>query len=80
MTKIKQAMVKDVSDKFGPDAVKVIEYLYDTGLLDDARARKHIATVRVFEMMQRTKMSVLCIHEVVGEDLGISRRTLRGLA
>jgi hypothetical protein len=80
MSKIKDAMIKDVSGKFGPDAVKVIEYLYDTGLLDDARARKHIAAIRVFEMMQKTKMSVLCIHEVIGEDLGVSRRTLRSLA
>lgn len=80
MSKMRVLMSRDVADKFGPDAVKVIDYLYDTGLLDDARARKHLATVRIFQMLASTRLSVLQIHEEVGEDLGISRRTLRALA
>lgn len=80
MTKMRSMMMRDVSEKFGPDAVRVIEYLYDTGLLDDSRARQHLARIKVFEMMVSTRLSELQIHETIGEDLGISRRTLRSLA
>jgi hypothetical protein len=80
MSKMRDMMRKDIADKFGPDAVRIVDYLYDTCLLDDSRARQHLARVRVFDMMLRTKWSELQIHEVVGEDLGVSRRTLRSLA
>lgn len=71
MSKMKEALKRDVMDRFGEGAAKCIEYLFENGVLDDGLARRHIVKVEVFKRMMNTRTDEKQIHSDVGEDVGL---------
>mgnify|MGYP003421971922 FL=1 len=72
MSKLKEELKSDASMRFGPDAMAVIDYLFDMGTLNDISARNHMVKVRVFDRMLTTKESGRLIAETVSDDYPIT--------
>ena len=68
---MRDALRKDVAERFGEGAANAIRYLFEHGTLDDSLARRHVVKVEVFHRLMTTKTNEKQIHSDVGEDVGL---------
>jgi hypothetical protein len=76
MSKVKDRLLKEIEEKFGPDAPVVIEYLFDAGTLDDCLARRHVIRSEMYSRLTNPrllKFSKRRIEEDLAEDFGLTR-------
>lgn len=79
MSRVKEELIKDLTQKFGAHAGPMVEYLFDMGILDDVLARKHVVKVEVFRRMTASTTPERTIHEQVGWDYGLTRQRIHQL-
>ena len=73
MSKMKDAMRLDIVSRFGEDAGKALDYLFDYGTIDDQMARNHNICVEMFKRLQTTRTSRRQLEHDIAEDFGLSR-------
>jgi len=73
MSRVKDELKADIRQRFGHDADKVIDYLFDRGTLDDCLARQHVAKSRFERLYIVSTSSARQVMEDVAFDLGLTR-------
>ncbi len=77
MTRVKEELIKDLQEKFGPQARPIMEYLFDMETVDDFIAREHVIKIKVFDRMKKDSTTPeYIVHEEVGEEYGTTRETV----
>lgn len=79
MSKVKEALIADLSQKTGMDCRAVVEELFKRGTLDDCLARQHVAKAEFFRRLCNSDKLVSQIQEDIAGELGYTRERVHQL-